>query len=54
MVKKAVCAAGDEFGNKIRRAAGHLSQGHAETEKIFGVHVLIQTLQIILNFIRVA
>jgi hypothetical protein len=29
----------DEFGNKIRRAAGRLSQWHAETEKIFGVHL---------------
>jgi hypothetical protein len=37
-VKKADCAAEDEFGNKIRRAAGRLSQGHAETEKISGVH----------------
>ena len=33
-----VAAAEDEFGNKIRRAAGRLSQWHAETEKIFGVH----------------
>ena len=33
-----VAAAEDEFGNKIRRAAGRLSQGHAEPEKIFGVH----------------
>ena len=32
-------AAEDEFGNKIRRAAGRLSQWHAETEKIFGVHI---------------
>jgi len=32
-------AAEDEFGNKIRRAAGRLSQRHAETEKIFGVHI---------------
>ena len=31
-------AAEDEFGNKIRRAAGRLSQWHAESEKILGVH----------------
>jgi hypothetical protein len=41
-VKQAACAAGDEFGNKIRRAARCLSQRHTETEKIFGVHALIE------------
>ena len=33
-----IAAAEDEFGNKIRREASRLSQWHAETEKIFGVH----------------
>jgi hypothetical protein len=31
-------AAEDEFGNKIRRPPGGLTQWHAETGKIFGVH----------------
>ena len=37
-------AAEDEFGNKIRRAAGRLSQWHAKTKKIFGVHLLTNLL----------
>jgi hypothetical protein len=39
-----VAAAEDEFGNKIRRAAGCLSQWHAETEKIFGVHAFYKLM----------
>jgi hypothetical protein len=34
-----ISIAEDEFENKILREAGRLSQGHAEMEKISGVHV---------------
>jgi hypothetical protein len=32
-------AAEDELGNKIRRAPGGFTQRHAESEKIFRVHI---------------
>jgi hypothetical protein len=38
-VKQAACAAEDELGHKIRRPPGGLTQRHAESEKIFGVHL---------------
>ena len=39
MRPRLAAAAEDKFGNKIRRAAGRLSQWHADPEKIFGVHI---------------
>jgi len=34
-------SAEDELGNKIRRPPGGFTHRHAETEKIFGVHLPI-------------